>query len=164
MKNKKGFITTGLATIFLYFGVAFLIVAFFFIFKLSKGDTTVKIDSYVLDTDKNYRLLNFLRTPIEIDGAKMNMVDLIAIYRLDSSKKDILEQNLNKFIENYNGAKCSVICIDGEKFSTGCGNRINACPLDSIKIPGYTKPIEVAFNPDTAALSYTDIRVGRPPE
>jgi len=166
MRNK-GFLTTSLATVMLYFGVVLLIIVFFFIFKLSKEDTTVRIDSYASDTDKNYRLLNFMRTQIEVDGTMMNMAELIALYKEDDSKKGIFKQNLDQFIKDFYGEeKCSVVCIDGEKFSSaGCKGRLHACPSESIKIPSYSgKPIGISFNPDALALSYADIRVGRVPK
>ena len=165
--RKKGFLTTSLATVLLYFGVVLLIIVFFFIFKLSKGDTTVRIDSYASDTEKNYRLLNFLRTPIEVDGTMMNTAELIALYKEDDSKKGIFKQNLDQFIKDFYGEeKCSVVFIDGEKFSsTGFKGRLHSCPIESIKITGYSgKPIGIVFDPDALALSYVDIRVGRVPE
>lgn len=162
--KKKGFLTTSLATVMLYFGVVLLIIVFFFVLKLSKEDRTVKIGAHVSDTDKNYRLLHFLRMPLEVDGIKMNMAELIALQKMDDSKKPIAEQNIRQFIGEYSDVKrCSVLCIDSKKFSSeGCKGRLHSCPLESIKIPSYgDKPIEIAFNPDTLALSYTDIRVGR---
>jgi len=101
MENKKGAVVSGLTAIFLYFGFILLIIIFFFIFKATKGATEVKISGYIQNTDVNYVILNYLRTPVkfDIDNNKIDtdMADLIIRYFFAENTDDIKKyQNLVK--------------------------------------------------------------------
>lgn len=86
MKNRKGLIASGLATVLLYFGFVLLIIIFFFIFKLAFGELEFKISGHIGNTDSNYEVLNYLRTPINIKiddkDISTDMSELIVRYFL----------------------------------------------------------------------------------
>lgn len=156
MHNKKGFLATGVTTVMMYLGIFLLIIMFFFVFKLTKEDAEVKIAGHITDVDKNLQLLNYLRTPVIVDGSNLNVAELIALSETDSSKRIILEQKLVELMDaSY--STCAIMCINDEKFkSSSCdsGIRDYRCPVDSVFIPGYGgKPIGIRFDPDSESLT-----------
>jgi len=82
--NNKGFIATGLVSLFVYLGLVLIIILFFFIFKLGLGETTVEIRGLVSDSDSEYVFLNYLRTPIKVsineEEEQLIFADLITRY------------------------------------------------------------------------------------
>lgn len=73
---KKGFIASTVVSFFSYVLFILVIILFFFIFSISRGEISAKITSKVENVDANTVLLNYLRTPIGIDNK--NVADLIA--------------------------------------------------------------------------------------
>ena len=159
MRHKKGLVATGLTTMMLYFGFALMIILSYFIFRLTLGETEVKISGYVSNTDINYQLLNYLRTPIVIDGRENNIADLIALSNIDLTKKNILEKTLQENFDNYFGTtNCVVMCINGERFKgSGCGSlRVYTCPINIMTIPDYkSKSIEISLESNAQSLNPT---------
>ena len=157
MRNKKGLVATGLTTMMLYFGFALMIILFYFIFRLTLGETEVKISGYISNTDINYQILNYLRTPIVIDGRENNIADLIALSNLDTTKKSLLEKTLQENFDNSFGtANCVVMCINGEKFKgSGCGSlRVYTCPINIMAIPDYKgKLIDISLDSNAQSIN-----------
>ncbi len=98
MAGKKGQISSGLVTLIIYFGFVLLLILFFFIFKLSKGDSEAKILGNVHTADDNYMLMSYLRTPYFLDGRSINTADLLAIYASEKNadKKAFYFQELSR--------------------------------------------------------------------
>ena len=86
MRNKHGFVATGVTTIFLYFGFVLLLIIFFFIFKLTLGETEVKISTNIENIDISYQFLNYLRTQYIANGQTLNVADLIGLYKNEEDK------------------------------------------------------------------------------
>lgn len=75
----------------------------------AKNVVSAEIQSSVADVDSNLVLLNYLRTPVVVDGTEMTMADLIVLYKSDL--KFAAELRANPF-----SSSCYVLCIDGTKF------------------------------------------------
>jgi len=123
MKNKKGAIITGLTSVFLYFGFVLLLLIFFLLFEVTKGDTEVKISGYIEDADVNYEVLNYLRMPVKFhfDGKEIdtNIADIIINYYLedDIEKKrelqDLLKEKTNEiFNEKHRHLEWRIMITD----------------------------------------------------
>lgn len=86
MRSKTAFITSGLATLLLYFGFILLVIIFYFILKLTIGESLVKIYGHIGDSDTNYEISNFLKTPVKfkIDDRELStdMAGLIVMHFL----------------------------------------------------------------------------------
>lgn len=154
MKNKKSVIATGLTTIFLYFGFVLLLIIFFFIFKVTKEEVNLKIAAHIENSDVNYELFNYLRTPIIFEGKESNIAELIAVMNSDLAKKTSLD---NKFLETMNEqfeSSCAVICINGKQFrGSGCGSRNYECPTNFVSVPSYSNElIQVSLELDAQPL------------
>ncbi len=95
MKNKKGAVVSGLTTILLYFGFILLIIIFFFIFKTTGGPQEVAITGHIADTDTNYALFSYLKTPVKVEGREMTIADILSMVDLEDGK----EQRIKIFQE-----------------------------------------------------------------
>ena len=88
IKNKKGFISESVVLLFCF--VIFIIVGFvFFILFYFVPKVGISLGSDFQALDGTFMLSNYLRTPVEVNGKKMNMADLIGFYYMegDSTKK-----------------------------------------------------------------------------
>src|SRR3989338_11691590 len=139
MEHKKGVVATGLTTVMLYFGFVLLIIIFYFIFRITFGETEVKISGYTANADANYQLISILRSRVNVDSTEMNVAELIALYGNDHSKKTVLHQVIYGIIDKSSGDKlCNLMCIDGEQFkSKGCGSGTYYCKPNSAAVPSY---------------------------
>lgn len=101
IKNKKGFTIDAIVLLicFIIFCLAGFIfyILFSFVGKLGVYD----IGSSSESLDSNYLLLTYLRTPIEINGNKMNMADLINAYYSDNNYKNILIEETKKILDSF---------------------------------------------------------------
>lgn len=140
MKHKKGVVATGLTTVMLYFGFVLLIIIFYFIFKLTFGETEVKISGYTANADANYQLISVLRSRVNVDGIEMNVAELISLYSDDSTKKAVLEKAILDMLDKSSAKQaCTLICIDNEQFkSSGCGAGTYYCKPNSVVIPSHS--------------------------
>jgi len=77
IKNKKGFIINPIVLLVCF--ITFVIVGFIFyiLFGLVGNLVVYNIESSSQSSTTHYTLLNYLRTPIEVNGEKMDMADLI---------------------------------------------------------------------------------------
>jgi len=116
MINKKGFISSGPATVFLYFGFILLVIIFYFVLRLTIGETKVPISGKIEDVGANYEVLNYLRIPVKftIDDKDINtdMGDLLVRYFLAQGTKDegkfqvfIIKKTEEIFNEKYPNLK-----------------------------------------------------------
>ena len=123
MTNKKGFITSGLATILLYFGFVLLIIIFYFLLKLTIGETDVPISGHIGDSDANFVVLNYLRMPVKykIDDKDIStdMSGLIIRYYLEQGTSNegkfqdlIREKTKEVFDEKYPHLKWKIKVSD----------------------------------------------------
>jgi len=78
-KNKKGFVAEVLADIYVF--IIFLLIMLIFSILFYFGGETVKtsIKGEYDNLDGNTILLNYLRTPVEVDDKETNIADLILI-------------------------------------------------------------------------------------
>ena len=144
MKQKKGVVATGLVTVILYISFVLLIIIFFFIFKLSFGETAVIIESRVSTTDANFQLISFLRSNVDVNGKQMSLAEFIALAENDNSKKDLLKSTAIAIMDKtYGEASCNLMCIGIEKYkSSGCGYAGNyVCSPSTIAVPSYDKKL-----------------------
>ena len=139
MKHKKGVVATGLTTVMLYFGFVLLIIIFYFIFKMTFGETEVKISGYTANADANYQLISILRSKVNVDGIEMNVAELISLYSYDSTKKAVMEKAILDMLDKSSAKPvCTLICIDKEQFrSSGCGAGTYYCRPNSAVIPSH---------------------------
>ena len=112
MKFKKGFISSGFATVLLYFGFVLLIILFYFVLRLTVGETKVPITGHIGDADTNFEVISYLRTPvtIKLDNKEVNMdiTDIIVRYYLSQGTENegkfqsfISEKSKEIFNEKY---------------------------------------------------------------
>ena len=161
MKSKRCFQTAkkgmGLTDLFSILLFALIIVIFYFLIKISIGSFKYDINGASTKVQEKVDLINFLRTPLNIDGAETDIAQVIALSRIDPSKKEWLKNNVSKYIadsisfsfSNY----CSMLCISREKYkgdydewdiysdSKDCASA--PCPSQFAVIPSYNGLIEV---------------------
>ncbi len=101
LKNKKGFIIDPVILTSCF--VAFFIIGliFYFLFSSVGRLGTYNIVSEEFSSTADYGLLNYLRTPVEVDGNKINMADLINLYYNDKSYDEILTEKTKKILETF---------------------------------------------------------------
>lgn len=149
--KKGGF---GLPDFFSILAFFLIILIFYFLIKITVGAGTFEISEQSSDIADSISLINILKTPVTVEDTKMNMAELIALSKIDQTKKPILEQNLNQIIDSYfDASKCAVICIDKEKLKgKGCSSsHYFSCLKNIVMIPTYdNKAIEVSFKSDVA--------------
>jgi hypothetical protein len=101
IKNKKGFIANTIVLLICF--VTFCIVGFIFYILFSfvgkLGVYDIGSDSESLNS--NYLLLTYLRTPVEVNGNKMDMADLINLYYYDNNYEDILIEETKKILDSF---------------------------------------------------------------
>ena len=104
--KKNGFVTTGIVSFLVYIGVVLVIILFYLIFKLGIGDTTVKISGYSTNTNIEFSLLNFLRTPVDINVGSVkksvpigDLVGMMGIAEGSQERAKIFQNAANIFFE-----------------------------------------------------------------
>ena len=149
VKNKKaGF---GLTDFFSILAFVLILLVFYAFLQIATGKATFEVLAESSNVADSISLINILRTEVNVDNTKMNIAELIALSQLNPTKKTILEQNLNQILDIYFSNKCSIICIDKEKFKAkGCTSlQFFDCNKNIISIPSYEgKVIEIAFKSD----------------
>jgi len=153
--GKKGM---ALADLFSILFFALIIVIFYFLIKISTGKFTYDINGASVKVQEKVDLMNFLKTPVTIDGAQIDIAQAIALSRIDPSIKDWIKNNLGKYLGDSVSfsfsSYCSMVCISREKYegeydkwdkysdSDDC--QANApCPSQLVVIPSYNGLIEV---------------------
>jgi len=89
-----------LVDVYSYIAFVLIIMLFFLLFQLksctSESRDIIAIESQVSDLDYNMMLLNYLRTPVIVDGSSMTMADLIALWYSDKTKYEQLLTDKSK--------------------------------------------------------------------
>jgi len=117
-KNKKG-ISEFVLDMFSY--LVFIIAIFFFIFlfKVQSATTNHREITQVSQVpSSSITLLNYLRTPVNVNGKDTNIADLIRLWHYEPEKyKLILEKTsveiLNKFEYDYNNPSADNVLVGG---------------------------------------------------
>jgi len=83
--------------------LAFVLLAtlFFVLFSLQGKTTEVSIEGKADEVTSNILLLNYLRTPVEVNNKEMSMSELIALWYWDNDKYDELLKNESKTILDF---------------------------------------------------------------
>lgn len=104
MKNKKGQLEIGGSTVMIYMLIIFVIViiVFFVLFAIKNegltGETIGSTDFGAVQLNND--LLNFLKTPIEYEGEKMMVADLLA--RIDMKEgEDARREFFTEMFEDF---------------------------------------------------------------
>src|SRR3990172_1079121 len=99
--NKKGVtVSTLLATAGSYLGLVVVFIVFLFIF--SPGENTKASTLRALqagNTGEQLRLLDYLRTPIVIEGQSMELSDLILLWDKDKKYDSLLQANVKQMLD-----------------------------------------------------------------
>ena len=101
--NKKsqmlGKIGVSLAS-FLYFIMLFVI----FYIVIQPSSSALPLKSQWSNVDAKIELLDLLRTPVELNGAMMQMSDLIALWQQNKSYEQVLQSEMKKLLNkiSYN--------------------------------------------------------------
>lgn len=101
--NKKGLeeIGTSFVLPFMFVSFVLLVVIFFLLFSWENGSVKGKnFDSTNFDeVEIEMQLMNFLKTPVEVDGEKMMMADFILVWYDNQEKyNSLLETESNKVL------------------------------------------------------------------
>jgi len=100
-KNKQGFIASSIVLLVCF--ITFCIVGFIFyiLFGFAGKLSVYDISSQSESLNSNSLLLTYLRTPVEVNGNKMDMADLINLYYHDNKYKDILIGETEKVLNSF---------------------------------------------------------------
>ncbi len=154
IKGKKGM---GLTDVFSIIAIVIIFLAFYLIFRVSLGNIKFNLIEESGNWENSVSLMNILRTPVTVDGNKMDIAELISVSTIDNSKKQFLEKTIKDLVDNSFGtAYCSMVCINGDKIKgSGCNDiEVYICPYDNLLIPGQDKnPIKVSFKSEAESLS-----------
>ena len=101
MANKKAFIASGLMDFYAYMTFILVIIVFFVLFSLGKGEIHSIIKGESGHADTHALLVNYLSTPIEHNGKTITMSDLIILYAEDKSLYNKLETKTAKMLKDF---------------------------------------------------------------
>ncbi len=116
--NKKAFIAEALVDFYSYIAFILIIIVFFLLFSIQKcsGPSEREIISSFEENNAEIILLNYLRTPILVEGKELNFAELITLISIDKEKyKNIFYQETEKFFRNLDFIKGWQIKIIEEK-------------------------------------------------
>lgn len=158
-KNKKGFVVEFLADLYVFIIFLLLMLIFTVLFYLAGETVKTEIKSEYENLDGNTILLNYLRTPVEINTRTMNIAELILIssssreYRREL--KTITQDLLNKLniISNKDDYSIRIEFSDETIFigrAEGLINRflwykLGQREVDKIKLSSLTEDIHVSI-------------------
>ncbi len=95
--NKKG--DFGVIDFFLYLAlIALLFIFFFAIAKFLSNKVAINIDSQISNNEAQGVLITYLRTPVIVQGEKMDIAELIARGTLDDKYRKVAESELKKVL------------------------------------------------------------------
>ena len=97
--NKKGIFGMALVNVFSIIVLITILLVFYFLFSMPKTVTGEVITPLEVD-EGNFFLINYLRTPVEIGGEKMEMADLISKYVEDKNFYDGFKMNTEKILKS----------------------------------------------------------------
>lgn len=147
----------GLTDFFSILAFALMLIVFYLIMKFTIGKTTFALYTESKNLQDSISLINILKTPVRIDNSEINIGQLIALSRLDSTKKDSLEKALIQIMDDSFGTSdCAFICINemvikGNGCRTFVGNI--GCSGDMI-VPSYNnEQIKVSFESKAEPLN-----------
>ena len=106
-KTKKGALTTVLVDFWAYIAFVLIILIFYLLFSVeSRKASDNKITELEIKSASYLTLLNFLKTPVNVEGEDIIIADLIRIWYLEPNKyKDLLAAKsaeiLNKLEYEY---------------------------------------------------------------
>ncbi len=104
MKSKKAQLQVGFtpADFYIMLTWAGIILVFIVLFQIQGCQAEYKreIESASSEITSNTRLLNYLRTPITVEGKEMNLADLIVLWHADKAKYQAILEKEGKAIVN----------------------------------------------------------------
>ena len=144
IKNKKG-IAEFLLDIWAYILFAVAIAVFLIIFKFqSVTSIENQLTSMSELPSSSSTLLNYLRTPVNMDGQTINVAELIMLWKFDPDKhKDLLEKTTTDLLNNleyeYVDAQAKTNLIRGFQISINSKKKDDNYidPLISFKSKSY---------------------------
>ncbi|MFH1323696.1 MAG: hypothetical protein ABIH64_00460 [Nanoarchaeota archaeon] len=104
IKNKKSFTIEPLIIIICFIVFAFVSLIFYILFGLASKVAVydVKLGSNMSNTYYDYYLMNYLRAPVEVDGNKMIIADLIVLWYNNKEKyESILTEKSKEMIDKW---------------------------------------------------------------
>lgn len=101
-KNKKGFVVEFLADIYVFILFMLLMLIFTLLFYFGAKTVKAEIKGEYENLDGNTILLNYLRTPVEIDGKNINIAELILISEFDKEKRNRLKTITRDLLIKFN--------------------------------------------------------------
>lgn len=147
--KKKG---SGIADFFSIIALALILLSYYFLLKWTISYTKFEIPTYSKNLEDQSSLMGILKTPVNVDGKELDISQLISIYYNDNSKKNLVEQEIHKILEqSFDTSKCQILCInDKEIRGEGCqGSHTSSCDKNIVVIPGYElKDIPLSFESD----------------
>jgi hypothetical protein len=158
-QNKKAQLQIPGAIVDFYAIIAFVLVILIFILLFfirgctSENRTSAEIQVGVENIDGNRIMLNYLRTPVIVDGNEMTMADLIVLYKSDSNFRPRLRTNTQNILGRIY-SQCFVLCIDDTKFEfNDCTEYRTSCRGIRQAIPYPDQPIDIRLDIDPEVLS-----------
>src|SRR3989344_7547042 len=94
---KKGGITNILVDFWMYIVFVLVVIVFYLIFSVSKDVTDKQITGIDSSINSYTDLINYLKTPVVVDGTETNIAGLIRLWQNEPDRdkdnyKDILEK------------------------------------------------------------------------
>jgi len=170
-KNKKGFITEVLADIYVFIVFLLIMLIFSILFYFGGEIMKTSIKGEYDNLDGNTILLNYLRTPVEVDGKETTIAELILISADSEEHKrefktltqDLLNRlNVLSYEDDYS---IKVKFPDEEMFVGEVEGLINKLKINKqgqrevgkIKLPSLTEDIDVLiynYKGDISTIDY----------
>ncbi len=118
LKQKKGAIAPILLDFLSYMIFIVIIMIFYLLFTLLAQNMDNKIEGLQMQAKSNLVLINYLKTPVNVDGEEITIAELIRLWRIEPDKyATILEtasvEILNKMEYEYKNPNADNIVVRG---------------------------------------------------
>ena len=98
MLNKKGFTISFMVLLVCF--VAFFVISILFYILFASFDATYMVGSDQKSSESHFMLLNYLRTPVEVNFNNLTMADLMVI-SVNNNNYDILTKKTQEILGNW---------------------------------------------------------------
>lgn len=172
--NKKGFIASTLVDLYAFLLFMFVLLIFYIIFKLGAGTIVYKIEGETANLNGNTLLINYLKTPIEVDGKEIDIAELILISASSEEHRrelfTVTQSLLTKLntISDKNDYSIEIKFPDKELLVGEVEGVINRLKINKqgqrevgkIRLPSLTEDIDVLIYNYKGDISLTDFAKG----
>ena len=178
--NKKGFIAGWTVDVYAYLLACVIVIGFYFIFSFMAQQHKLTLEGTKEDISLNIYANTFINMPVEVEGVKMNMAELLRMADHGSYESEaeeyfdfywrtvvfgkneryyiyVIGENINLVSTPLNSAIPSPGVSDewnSITFICGLNSKINKLPIDNYltTISGFNKPIKLLVLPSQTDL------------